>query len=333
MPRFGLNLGAQVPTAPEAAQSLAQHAEALGFESVWTSEAYGTDAVTPLAWLAAHTSRVRLGTSIMQIPARTPATTAMTATSLDLLSSGRFVLGLGASGPQVAEGWHGSPYGRPLARTREYVEIVRTILRREVPLEHHGAHYDIPTLGQGTSGLGKPLKLAAKPLRADVPIYLAALGPANVRLAAEVADGWLPAFFAPARATSVFGDALAGAPPGFDVAPFVPVVVGDDIEACIDALRPKLALYLGGMGARGHNFYFDLACRYGYADAAARIQDHYLAGRIPQAVSLVPDDLVDEVALCGPAARIRERLALWEGTCTSMILSTDQHEALEAVAS
>lgn len=295
-------------------------ADRLGYFAVWTGEAYGSDCITPLAWIGAQTEHIHLGTAIMQMPARTPAMTAMTAMTLDQLSGGRFLLGLGLSGPQVVEGWHGLPYGDPLGRTREYVKIVRAIFRREAPLEYDGEHYQIPYHGEGTTGLGKPLKSILHG-RADIPIHLAAIGPRNVELTAEIADGWLPIFFSPRHYDELFSQpveaGLAKAGEGkdfdrFDIAPMVMVVTGDDVDACRDAVRPVLALYMGGMGARGKNFYYDLACRYGYQEAADTIQDLYLGGKKSQAMAAVPDDLVDDVALCGPKERIRERLALWQ---------------------
>ncbi|MBI4259086.1 MAG: LLM class F420-dependent oxidoreductase [Actinobacteria bacterium] len=318
---------------------LVREAEALGFDSVWSAEAYGSDAVTTLTWAAAHTERIGLGTGIMQIPARTPAAAAMTAITLDHLSGGRFRLGLGMSGPQVVEGWHGQPYGKPLARTREYVGIVRAILRREAPVEFHGEYYDVPAL-DGT-GLGKPLKTIVHPLRSDLPIYLAAIGPRNVALAAEVADGWIPVFCSPQR-MDVFrpsleeGFARAGKPAGgggFDIAPMVFVLLGDDVQACRDTAKPYFALYIGGMGARGRNFYFDLAARFGYEAEATEIQDHYLEGRKGEAAAAVPDRLVDEMALTGPAEKIRDGLEAWkESGVTTLMATTLQIDALRALA-
>lgn len=297
-------------------------AERLGFYAVWTAEAYGSDAITPLAWIGALTQHIHLGTAIMQMPARTPACTAMTAMTLDQLSGGRFLLGLGLSGPQVVEGWHGQPYGRPLAKTREYVSIMRSIFQRQQPLIHRGEHYQIPYDQPDKSGLGKPLKSILHG-RADIPIYLAAIGPKNVELAAEIADGWLPIFFSPRHYNNVFRPSLeagftkAGAAKGyanFDIAPSVPVMVGEDIAACRNSIKPLLSLYIGGMGAKGKNFYFDLACCYGYDAEAIKIQDLYLDGRKIEAVVAVPDELVDDVALCGPVERIRERLAIWQAS-------------------
>jgi F420-dependent oxidoreductase-like protein len=248
--RLGFYMSYAPPrTNPVELVALGQEAERLGFDSAWAAEAWGSDAVTVLSWLAATTSRIKVGSAIMQIPGRSPANTAMTAATLDLMSGGRFLLGLGTSGPQVVEGWHGQRWGKPLGKTREYVEIVRTILRRET-LEHHGEHYDIPYAGEGSTGLGRPLKLMLHPLRAEIPIYLAALGPKNVALAAEIADGWLPIFFSPDRFADVFGPSLNGVRKGFDIAPSVQVVVGSDVQAGRDALKPLLALSTSAAWAR-----------------------------------------------------------------------------------
>lgn len=336
--RLGLNLG-YWGASPTDNVALAQEADRLGFHSVWTAEAYGSDAVSPLVWLAAKTERINVGTAIMQMTARAPAMTAMTAVTIDLLTDGRMLLGIGASGPQVVEGWHGVPYGKPVTRAREYVEIVRKIWRRAEPLEHHGEHYNIPT--KDGSGLGKPLKLIIHPLRDSIPIYLAAVGPKNVALAAEIADGWLPIFFAPERmhvyrswldegfARSTTTKNLAN----FDIAPTVTVEMGDDVAACRNKIKPHLALYIGGMGAREKNFYFNIACRYGYEEAAHRIQDFYLAGKKLEAMMAVPDELVDEVALCGPRERIAERLAAWQSCgITTLICGTSDLNALRTMA-
>ena len=333
--RLGLHLGF-LALPPALHLRLALEADRLGFHSLWTAEAWGTDCITPLTWLAAKTERIRVGTGIIQIPARTPACAAMTAATLDFLTGGRMLLGLGVSGPQVVEGWHGVPYGKPLGRTREYVELIRMILARKEPVERHGEHYDIPV--QGGAGLGKPLKLMFRPLRM-IPIYLAALGPRNVALAAEIADGWLPIFFAPER-VSIFRPSLeegfARAPQDrkeFDIAPMVEIRLGNDVAACRDAVKPALALYIGGMGARNRNFYFNLACRYGYEEAAHRIQDAFLDGRREAAVAAVPDALVDEVSLCGPRERIAERLEMWRASgVTTLICATTDVEALRTMA-
>jgi F420-dependent oxidoreductase-like protein len=334
--RLGLHLGF-LALPPALHLQLAQEAEKLGYHSVWTAEAWGSDCVTPLTWLAARTDRILVGTGIMQIPARTPACAAMTAATLDFLTDGRLLLGLGVSGPQVVEGWHGVPYGQPLGRTREYVAIIRAILARKEPLEYHGADYDVPL--RGGSGLGKPLKLMFRPRRAHLPIYLAAIGPRNVALAAEIADGWLPVFFSPGR-VSLFRDRLAAGRAlaaeerrTFDIAPLVEVRVGNDVAACRDAVKPTLALYIGGMGAPGRNFYFNLACRYGYEAAARRIRDAFLEGRREAAAASVPDALIDEVALCGPRERIAERLSAWrEAGVTTLLCVTTDLNAVRAMA-
>ena len=337
--RLGLNLGYSGPTFT-LNLPLILEAERLGFHSVWAAEAYGSDAVTPLAFVAARTERIYLGSAIMQMPARTPAMTAMTATTLDQLSGGRFLLGIGASGPQVIEGWHGVAYGKPLGRAREYVAVVRAIWQREKPLEHTGEHYQIPYAGPDATGLGKPLKSILHG-RADIPIYLAAIGPKNVALAAEIADGWLPVFFSPDRMRMYRPSLDAGlAQSGgkkslatFDIAPTVRIALGDDVAACRTLMKPQLALYIGGMGARGKNFYNDLARRYGYEAAAETIQDLYLSGKKAEAVAAVPDALVDEVALCGPRERIRDRLSAYkEAGVTTLICGTTQPEAVRLMA-
>src|SRR5262245_17109608 len=312
-------------------------AERLGYDSVWTAEAYGSDAVSPAAWIAARTQRIHVGTAIMQIAGRTPAMTAMTAMTLDALSGGRFRLGLGISNPQVVEGWHGQPFGKPLARTREYVDIVRAIFRREKPVEHRGEHYQIPYAGPLATGLGKPLRSILHG-RADLPIYLAAIGPKNVALAGEIADGWIPTFFSPRRIAMFRAwldegfRARGGPPAAFDVMPSVGVVVGDRVEECRAPIKARLALYVGGMGARNKNFYNELACRYGYEAAAKTLQDLYLSGRKAEAEAAVPDALVDEVALCGPRERIRERLAEWASAGITTLMVGGNTEAVRTMA-
>src|SRR5213592_4763037 len=301
--RLGFYMGYTPPgTSPLETIAMAQEADRLGYDSAWAAEAWGTDCVTVLSWLGALTSKIKLGSAIMQIPGRTPANTAMTASTLDLLSGGRFLLGLGTSGPQVVEGWHGEPWGKPLVKTREYVEIVRAALRREV-LDHHGEHYDIPLTG-GT-GLGKPLKLMARPLRADIPIYLASLGPKAVELAFEIADGWLPIFFSPERSREIFPLDRAGE--GFDIAAGAQVLVTADVQSGIDALKPYFAFYVGGMGSRGQNFYNDVVSRFGYEKEARLVQELFLEGKQRDATAALPDALADEVALVGPRERIRDR--------------------------
>jgi F420-dependent oxidoreductase-like protein len=329
--KLGFYMGYAPPgTSPLELIELAQEAERLGYDSAWAAEAWGTDAVTVLAWLAATTSRIKVGSAILQLPGRTPANTAMTAATLDLMSGGRFLLGLGTSGPQVVEGWHGEPWGKPLMKTREYVEIVRAVLRRDV-VEHHGVHYDIPYAGSGATGLGKPLKLMMRPLRSEIPIYLAAMGPKAVALAFEIGDGWIPLFYGPARAREVFP--VGSAKDGFDLAPSVPVLLIDDVQAGRDALKSYYGLYIGGMGSRGQNFYNDLFARYGYEGEARQIQDLYLEGKKREAAAAVPDSFIDEVALVGPKQRIGERLdAFREAGATTLLASTRQVEALRALA-
>jgi F420-dependent oxidoreductase-like protein len=294
-------------------------AERLGFESVWTAEAYGSDAATPAAWILARTTRIKVGTAIMQMPARTPAMTAMTAMTLDAMSGGRFILGIGPSGPQVIEGWHGVAYGRPLERTREYVAIIRKILERKEPVTHRGYHYHLPYDGPDATGLGKPLKSILHG-RADMKIYTASITPNGVRTSAEVADGVFPVWMNPER-FDLFESALAEgfrragggkSLAGFDVAPFVKVVLDDDLERARRPVRENLALYIGGMGAREQNFYNDYARRLGYEAEARTIQDLFLSGKRAEAAAAVPEKLIDEVALVGPAARIRDRLQVWK---------------------
>lgn len=333
--RLGLNIGYSGSSIGDV-MPLVETADRVGIDSVWTAEAYGSDAATVLAYIAARTERIKLGSAIFQMPARTPANTAMTAMTLDALSGGRFLLGLGLSGPQVVEGWHGVPYGKPLTRTREYVDIVRMAIAREQPLEYHGEEYEIPFTGEGATGLGKPLKSILHPVRNRIPIYLAAIGPKNVQQTAKIADGWLPIFYSPEREDIFNADLDAGLEAAgrdgsdFDIAPTAYVAMGDDVEACRDMLRPMFALYVGGMGARGRNFYFDLACRYGFEAQATQIQDLYLDGKKAEAAAMVPDALVDECALVGPIDRITDRLQAWkESRVGTLILGTMQPEVLE----
>ncbi|MBT4518906.1 MAG: LLM class F420-dependent oxidoreductase [Halieaceae bacterium] len=323
---------------------LIKKAEQLGYDSVWTAEAYGSDAITPATWILAQTERIKVGTAIMQMPARTPAMTAMSAMSLAQLSNNRFIVGLGASGPQVVEGWHGVPYGKPVTRTREYIKIMRKIMAREGAVEFDGIEYQLPNKGQGTTGLGKPLKTILE-ANTEIPIYTASITPAGIRCAAEVADGVFPVWMDPDK-YSVFaedlekGFAKAGGGKSladFDIAPFVSVALNDDLDAAFASLRPWLALYIGGMGAKGKNFYNDYATRLGYGDAATTIQDLYLAGRKSEAEAAVPESLLDEVALVGPPERIRERLQSWKaagsrGEVSSMLLGAGDPRALELIA-
>jgi len=324
---------------------LLRRAEELGFDSAWTAEAYGNDAVTTATWVLANTSTLKVGTAIMQMPARSPAMAAMTAMTLDQLSGGRFILGLGASGPQVVEGWHGVPYGKPLTRTREYIEIVRKIWAREKPLEYSGSVYEIPAKGAGATGLGKPLKsiLHGNP---GIPIYVASISPPGLRCAAEVADGVFPMMLDPDSFDRAYqpyleeGFAKAAAPKSFEnfaVVPGVSVIISDDLDAVRMPVKGGMSLYIGGMGARDKNFYNDLAKRMGYEEAAVKIQDLYLAGKKAEAMAAVPDELVDACHLVGPRDRIRDRLQLWKeagkrGHVHTIQVQTSQPEALELLA-
>ena len=318
---------------------LVQELERVGYDSVWTAEAYGSDAVTPLAYLAAKTSRIKLGTAILQIPARTPANCAMTMSTLDALSEGRALVGLGLSGPQVVEGWHGVPYGKPAVRVREYIQILRKIWAREEPVAFEGQEYRLPYTGPGATGLGKPLKSILH--GRQLPIYVAALGPVNVRQAAELADGWLPIFFSPQRMDQyrpMFEEGFRRAGSGkslkeFDIVVNATVALTDDRPAAFATMKPNLALYVGGMGAKEKNFYNQLITGYGYGDAAARIQELYLAGRKQEAEAAVPDELCDELSLVGPAARIRDRFKVWEDAgVTTLLVGSRQPETLHLMA-
>ncbi|WP_030509639.1 LLM class F420-dependent oxidoreductase [Microbispora rosea] len=326
--RLGLNLGYWQRNADDATE-VVRAAERLGYESVWTAEAYGSDAFTPLAWYGARTSRIKLGTSVAQLSARPPVTTAMTAMTLDHLTGGRLLLGVGASGPQVVEGWYGQPFAAPLARTREYVEIMRKVWRREEPVTSPGPHFPLPLPG----GLGKPLKLITHPLRPEIPVYLGAEGPKNVALAAEIGQGWLPLFAFPEKIEAMYGDALSGAKPAFDVAAMVMVVVTDDLRAALEGVKMMLTLYIGGMGAKTHNFHADIIGRMGYAEQARRIQELYLAGRRDEAFAAIPDELADGIALLGPLGRIRERLELWRRSpvTTLLVMGPRDEPTLRAV--
>lgn len=321
-----------------------KHAENLGYESIWTAEAYGSDAVTPAAWILAQTTKIKAGTAIMQMPARTPAMAAMTAMTLAELSGGRFICGVGASGPQVVEGWHGVPYGKPVTRLREYITIMKQIIARQGPATFEGEMYQLPYTGEGSTGLGKPLKSILH-CEETIPIYAATITPNGVAAAAEVADGFFPVWMDPEQ-FHVFeepikkgferagnGKSLAQ----FDIAPFVTVIVGDDVEKCMQPIRGNMALYIGGMGARNKNFYNDYAKRLGFEEAAVKIQDLYLAGRKDEAMAAVPAELIDACHLVGPADRIKDRLQRWKeagkrGHVSSMLIGTQQPEALQLLA-
>ena len=336
--KLGYNTGYWGSGPPHGALEGIKEADRLGFDSVWTAEAYGSDALTPLAWWGAQTQNVRLGTGIIQMSARTPSATAMAAMTIDHLSNGRFILGLGASGPQVVEGWYGQPYPKPLARTREYIEVVRSILKRDKPIDFHGEFYDIPL--RGGSGLGKPLKSTVHPLRKDIPIFLGAEGPKNVALAGEICDGWLPLFFSP-KEDAFYRKCLnegfaksgeAGKSDRFEVASGVMIIPGDDVEACANFVRPFLALYAGGMGARGANFHFEVFARMGYEDVALKVQELYLAGKKEEAAASIPLAMVEDVALVGPMAKIKDEMAKWRETCITTFLISGPPQVLETYA-
>jgi F420-dependent oxidoreductase-like protein len=317
--KLGLMLGYWTGAGPGDVIPTVKAAEDVGFDSVWTAESWGSDAFTPLAWLGSHTSRIKLSTGLVQLSARTPAATAMSAMTLDRMSGGRMQLGLGVSGPQVVEGWYGVPFPKPLARTREYVQICRDIWARNGPVTNDGEHYPMPY--PGGTGLGKALKANIHPLRADIPIFLGAEGPKNVALAAEIADGWLPIFFHVENAPAVYADALAVAKPGFEIACPVTVVVDDDVQKAIEWVKLTMAFYIGGMGAKGKNFHLDVVSRFGYEEQALRVQELFLAGDRDGAVKAVPDELCDGIALCGPLDRIKERLELWKASpVTTLVL-------------
>jgi len=322
--RLGVNLGYWGAGNDADNLALAVEAERLGYSVVWAAEAYGSDAATVLAWVAAHTSTIDVGSAIFQIPGRTPALTAMTAATLDTLSGGRFRLGLGVSGPQVSEGWHGVRFDQPLGRTREYVEIVRLALARD-KVTYDGKHWTLPL----PDGPGKALRLTVHPARENIPVYLAAVGPKNLELTGEIADGWLAIFFAPEHAKETLGSIRAGQEKAgrseqpFDVVPTVPVVVGDDVQACAEPVRHYAALYVGGMGSREQNFYNRLAVRMGYEDAAREVQDLYLARQHRDAAAAVPFEFIDRTSLIGPAERIRDRLAAYaESGVTTLSVGT-----------
>jgi F420-dependent oxidoreductase-like protein len=336
--RLGLNLGYWAGGPPPGAAETVKTADELGFDSVWTAEAYGSDALMPLAWWGAATQRIKLGTAIVQISARTPAAAAMAAMTLDHLSGGRVILGLGVSGPQVVEGWYGQSFAKPLARMREYIGILREIWAREGPVTNDGPHYPLP-LPNGT-GLGKPLKSSVRPLRPDIPIYLAAEGPKNIAMAGELCDGWLALFYSPHH-DEFYRDALDeglarhGAHRSkdeFEVAATVPLIITDDVEAAADALRPMYALYFGGMGARGTNFHANVAIRMGYEAAVEKIQELYLSGQKDEAAAAVPTRLIEQLTLIGPPAKIRHDLEAWRESMVTTLLVGGDPATLRAAA-
>jgi F420-dependent oxidoreductase-like protein len=330
--KLGLQLGYWSSQPPPNLIPLVQEAERLGFDSVWTAEAYGSDALTPLSWIGSQTSKLRLGTAVCQLSARSPTAMAMAALTLDHLSGGRMILGLGVSGPQVVEGWYGGPYAKPLARTREYLSIVRQVLAREAPVQNDGPHYPLPYHGEGSWGLGKPLKSIVHPLRPDLPIFLGAEGPKNVAMTAELADGWLPLYYSPFR-QEVYAPSLSNAKPGFEVSQGIVINITDDLEAGLAPVKQMLALYVGGMGAKKRNFHKELVTRMGFGAEADKIQDLYLAGKKQEAVAAVPDALADEISLVGSVDRIRDRLTAWDETpVTSLLVSARSPAQLQAIA-
>jgi F420-dependent oxidoreductase-like protein len=328
--KLGLQLGYWGAQPPDGVGELVEEAERAGFEAVFAAEAWGSDAFTPLAWWGNRTSTIKLGTSIVQLSGRTPTSCAMHALTLDHLSNGRVILGLGVSGPQVVEGWYGQPFQKPLARTREYIDIIRQVMAREAPVSNDGPHYPLPYTGEGSVGLGKPLKPIVHPLRADLPVWMGAEGPKNVALAAEVADGWLPIYFSP-RVASMYNEWLdeGFARPGarhsretFEIAATCQLVITDDKPAVYDAMRPFLALYIGGMGAKEQNFHKTLFERMGYKEVADQIQELFLEGRKDEAAALVPDELVEEVTIVGNADEVREGVRRWQEAGVTMLILT-----------
>jgi F420-dependent oxidoreductase-like protein len=337
--KLALSVGYWSAGQPQDALDSILEAERLGFDSVWTAEAYGSDALTPLAWWGSQTSTIKLGTGICQMPARTPTAMAMAAMTLDHLSGGRTLLGLGASGPQVVEGWYGQSYPKPLARSREYIDIVRQTVARENPVEFSGDHYQLPF--QGGTGLGKPLKSTIHPLRPEIPIYLGAEGPKNIALAAELCDGWVAMLYAPkddawyrARLEEGFAKRSPERSPssGFDVVSLTPAVINPDVEQAADMLRPFLALYAGGMGARGANFHFEAIARAGFEAEATKIQELYLSGNKKDAIAAVSTEMVEATALIGPPEKIRDDLEAWKGGVVTTMLVNGPPPLLRALA-
>ena len=315
--KLGLGIGPFGPPGGERLVQLAKEAESLGYDTIWAPEIYGADCFTPLAWIGARTERIKLGTSIMQISARTPASAAMHAVSLDYLSNGRLILGIGVSGPQVVEGWYGQPYPRPLARTREWVAIFRQIVSRQGPVAFSGKHYQLPL--PGGTGLGKPLKLILHPVRERIPVYLGAEGPKNVAMGAEICDGWIPMFLSPYRMMSMYAEAMRVRNAEFEIAASVPVIIDDDVQGALNKIKRNVGFYVGGMGAKSFNVHKDHVTRMGFGEAADRVQALFFAGRRDEAMAAVPNELCDEIALVGPKARIRERLAAWKESPVTML--------------
>jgi F420-dependent oxidoreductase-like protein len=329
--KLGLQLGYWGALYPAAHVDLAREAERLGYDSVWTAESWGNDCFTPLAWIGASTSTIRLGTAVAQLSARTPASCAMAALALDHMSGGRMILGLGVSGPQVVEGWYGQPYAKPITRTREYVDIIRKILAREGPVTSDGEFYPLPYQGPGAWGMGKPLKSITHPLRADLPIFIGAEGPKNVTQTADIADGWLPLYYSPYR-QEVYADQLAGAREGFEIAAFAMVNINDNLEEALYPVKAMLGFYIGGMGSKQRNFHKELMARMGFAAEAEQVQDLFFAGDRDAAIAAVPDQFADEISLCGPRERISEKLQDWKRSPVTSLLVSGDETLLQTVA-
>jgi len=330
--KLGVQIGYFGAQPTEDIIGIAQEAENIGYDSIWTAEAWGSDVFTPLSWIGAHTSKIRLGTGIAQLSARTPAATAMAALTLDHLSKGRMILGLGVSGPQVVEGWYGQPFSKPLSRTREYVSIIKKILERKEPVSNTGEHYPLPYKGAGSWELGKPLKSITHPLRKDLPIFLGAEGPKNVTMTAEIANGWLPLYYSPYR-QEVYSDQLKDAKQGFEISVGVTINICEDLETGLIPIKNSLALYIGGMGAAKHNFHTELMGRMGFEREAKHIQKLFLEGKRTEAAIAVPDQFADEISLVGTPERIKDRLQAWKETpITSILVATHSKEKLREVA-
>jgi len=320
---LGLQLGYWGAQPPPNLVTLAQEAERLDFDSVWVAESWGNDCFTPLAWIGSQTSRIRLGTAVAQLSARTPTACAMAAMALDHLSGGRMILGLGVSGPQVVEGWYGAPYSKPVTRTRDYVDIIRQVLARQQPVTSASEFYPLPYKGPGSWGMGKPLKSIVHPLRADLPIFIGAEGPKNVEQTAEIADGWLPLYYSPYR-QEVYADQLRNAKPGFEIPALVLCNINDNLDEALYPVKAMLGFYIGGMGSKARNFHKELMARMGFADEAEQIQELFFAGKRDEAIALVPDQFADEISLCGPRDRIREKIRDWENSpVTSLLINGD----------
>ncbi len=322
--KLGLHLGYWGALCPgENHVVLAQEAENLGYDSVWMAESWGNDCFTPLAWVGSQTSKIRLGTAVAQLSARTPTACAMATLALDALSGGRMILGLGVSGPQVVEGWYGQPYSKPVTRTREYVEIIRKVLAREEPVTNDGEFYPLPYNGPGSWGMGKPLKPITHPVREDVPIVIGAEGPKNVTQTAQIADGWLPLYYSPYR-QEVYADQLVDAKEGFEICPTVMSCINDDLEEALYPVKAMLGFYIGGMGSAKRNFHKELMARMGFPDEADQIQQLFMEGKRDEAIAAVPSQFADEISLCGPRDRIKEKLVDWENSpVTSLLINGD----------